>query len=270
MNTRTTLFTAASLLALASLALTTTPVRADELLSNGGFETGDFTGWTLKNLATGDPSGTFAIGNNLIDTNLTPNSPATPIAELASLGAKSGSFYAVSDSLGPGTHLLLQSFTLPSATNVAHISWDMFVNDWYGAGALNGNGPLDHAQIDGQLNLIPTQFARVDLLAGNADAYDVGAGVIQTLYNGVDGGIPANDYTHYSAILSNLTAGATYQLRFAEVDNQFSLNQGVDNISVDAVTPEPGTLGLFLGMGITATAALGSRMCRRRTLRMKP
>ena len=32
--------------------------------------------------------------------------------------------------------------------------------------------------------------------------------------------------------------------------------------------PEPGTLGLLLGMGITGTAVLGSRMRRRRNLRV--
>jgi hypothetical protein len=269
MNLRSQRIRLTTSVALASLPLLLAgPTHADELLTNGGFETGDFTGWTRLNLPTSDPAGTFAIGNNTVDNNLTPPGPATPIAELASLGAKSGNFYAVSDSLGPGTHLLLQSFTMPNASGSARISWDMFVNDWFGAGALNQNGPLDHLQIDGQLNLIPTQFARVDLLTALADPYDIAGGVVANLYNGVDLSTPANDYTHYTAYLGNLTPGATYQLRFAEVDNQFNLNQGIDNVSAEAVTPEPGTLALLLGISIAASAVFGKRLRRRRDLKV--
>ncbi len=263
-NTRSrTVFAAALSL---GLSLLLPAAHADDLLINGGFETGDLTGWTVRNLASGDPSGTFGIGNNLIDTNLTPNSPATPIGELASVGAKTGNYYAVSDSLGPGTHLLLQSFTVPIKPASVFLSYDMFVNDWNGAGALNADGPLDQAQVDGQSNLIPTQFARVDILRAAADAYSVNpADVLGSYYSGVDSGTPANNYTHYSFDITSIThPGSTYQLRFAEVDNQFSLNQGVDNVVVNAQTPEPGTIALFLALGLTAPVAL--RMRRRKTV----
>jgi hypothetical protein len=244
------------------------PAQA-QLLNNGGFETGDLTGWTVLNRAGSDPSGAFTIGNNAIDANLTPNSPATPISELASVGAKSGAYYAVSDSLGPGTHVLLQPFTLPTTAR-AVLSFDMFVNDWNGAGALNANGPLDHNQRDGNNNLIPTQFARVDLLRNGADPFSTSPGdVLENLYLGVDPGTPANDYTAYQFDLSNIVSGGdTYQLRFAEADNQFPINMGVDNVRVSPATPEPGTLSLLLGMGIIGTAAL--RGHRRRRVSLSP
>ena len=239
----------------------TTRASADDLLTNGGFETGDFTGWTLANLGTGDPSGTFAVGNNAIDNNLIPPSPATPIAELASVGAKSGRFYAVSDSLGVGTHALLQSFVVPAAAGRTTLAFDMFVSDWNGYGALNQNGPLDHNQVDGDGNVIPTQLARVDLLKAGASAFTTDPNdIVQNFYLGEDAGIPANDYSHYQMDLTGLvTPGSAYQIRFAEVDNQFTINQGIDNVHIDAVTPEPGTLGLFLGLSLTAGAALRRR-----------
>ena len=45
-----------------------------------------------------------------------------------------------------------------------------------------------------------------------------------------------------------ITPGSTFQIRFAETDNQLFLNQGIDNVSilVDSVAiPEPTSLTLF-------------------------
>ncbi len=232
---------------------------ADNLLTNGSFETGDFTGWTVHNLPGSDTTGTFAIGNNITDNLLTPPGPSTPISELPSVGAKTGNYYAVSDSLGPGTHVLLQSFTMPIGFHsLVRLSFDMFTNDWYGGGVMNQNGPLDHNQLDGMSNLIPTQFARVDLLTASADAFSVNTGdVLDTLYIGEDTGYPANPYTHYSFDISSIVnAGDTYQLRFAEVDNQFTLNQGIDNVGVTTQTPEPGNTALIVSLGLSGIAAL--------------
>lgn len=257
----------AAALLLAGLPLTlSSPAKCQELIRNGGFETGDFTGWTVKNLAGSDPSGTFAIGNNLPDSNLTPVSPSTPIAELASPGASSGNYYAVSDSLGPGAHVLIQSFTIPVlGGSQTAVSFDMFTNDWYGAGLMNQYGAIDANQLDGLGNLIPTQFARVDILTAGADAFSVApTDVVDSLYNGEDAGMPSNGYTHYTFDIShNVTAGDTYQLRFAEVDNQFTLNQGIDNVHVMMQTPEPGSAGLILGLGLAGTAVFGRKLRRK-------
>jgi hypothetical protein len=48
-------------------------------------------------------------------------------------------------------------------------------------------------------------------------------------------------------------AGGTFQLRFAETDNQLFLNMGVDNAGIDyapaTILPEPTSLSLgFLGL----------------------
>ncbi len=260
----------AAALLLAGLPLTlSSTANCQELITNGGFETGDFSGWTVKNLAGSDPSGTFAIGNNILDTYLTPVSPSTPIAELASPGASSGNYYAVSDSFGPGAHVLLQSFTVPlfSGSHTA-VTFDMFTNDWNGYGPLNQTGSIDANQLDGLGNLIPTQFARVDILAAGADAFSVApADVVASLYNGEDSGMPSNGYTHYTFDIShNVTAGSTYQLRFAEVDNQFTLNQGIDNVHVMMQTPEPGSAGLILGLCFAGTVMFGRKMRRKDTV----
>ena len=78
--------------------------QAAELLVNGDFETGTFAGWTVTDLAGG--TGTW-----FIDTPGT-TTPSSGIATSAAGGAPHGSFYAVTDQTGPGTHVLTQSFTV--------------------------------------------------------------------------------------------------------------------------------------------------------------
>jgi hypothetical protein len=118
----------------------------------------------------------------------------------------------------------------------------MFVNDW--AGVIVGCG-LDYT-------VVPSECGRVDILTGTANPFDTGAGVVMNLYQGADNlaGNP-NPYTSYSFSL-NLPAG-TYQLRFAEADNQNFFNMGVDNVALTSNVPEPGTLMMFgsglLGIG---------------------
>jgi PEP-CTERM motif len=56
-------------------------------------------------------------------------------------------------------------------------------------------------------------------------------------------------------------AGGTFQLRFAEADNQLFFQLGVDRVSVDfTAVPEPGTVTLLLGGLLTV---LGIRVRRR-------
>jgi len=262
-----------SFLAMLLILLVSAPQlsRADQqLLINGGFENG-LQGWQVWNLPGSDPSGGFFLGNNLIDPNLTPNSPASPVSELATVGAKSGNYYAISDSLGPGTHALLQPFTLPTYATSLNVGFDLFVNDWFGAGALNQFGPLNHNQLDANGQIIPTQFARVDLLKAGADAFSTDPGdIVANFYLGVDPLTPANPYSYYSYHIEGLTGGSFYEFRVAEADNQFTLNAGIDDVSITTVAPEGDSLLLLAGGGLAflATPLLRHRTrlhCRRTT-----
>lgn len=144
-----------------------------------------------------------------------------------------------------GTHVLLQSFTVPLASPSVTLSFDMYVYDWYGAGAAVDPSGLDHTT--GGTNQ-PNQHARVDLLSAGADPFDTGSGVLAIFYLGVDPEAAAGLAPFYRSYLFNLTGlalpGGTYQLRFGMVDNQFVLNQGVDNVVLAArptgVILEPG------------------------------
>ena len=224
------------LLGFLSLA-TAMPVGAVQLITNGGFETGDFTGWTVSDQAGG--SGTFYIddGDGL-----------TPFSGQPTVGPSSGAFYAVSDQVAPGAHALIQDFTVPGAASSVTLTFDMFVNDWDSGPIVDGAG-LDYTAV-------PNQHARVDLLLAPAGDFDTGAGVLANFYLGVDGGADPNPYSTYLFDITGLVgAGGTYRLRFAEVDNQYYLNQGVDNVSIDyAAAPEPSTLPL-VAAGLFAMSA---------------
>lgn len=204
-----------------------------QLITNGGFETGTFAGWTVTDLAGG--SGSFFIDDAV---------GGTPFSAQATVGPASGSFYAVSDQTGPGTHALSQAFTVPAGASSVILSFDMFVNDWDAGPIVNPAG-LDH-------NAVPNQHGRVDILSFAAPPFDTGAGVLANFFLGVDGGADPNPYTAYAFDVTALVGGGgTFVLRFAEVDNQFFFNQGVDNVSVLAQVPEPNAFGL-LGLGLIA------------------
>lgn len=206
---------------LSMAALSTVQVRGANLIVNGDFEAGSFAGWTEADQAGG--SGSWFINTPGANTTIGGNFPTAA-------NALGGSHYAVTDQGGPGCHVLLQSFTLASATTLT-LSYQMFVNSQDGS---FNPGDLNY-------NTSPSEYGRVDLLTGTATPFSTaGADVLQTFYAGNDPQANnPNPYTTYSYNLS-LAAG-TYQLRFGEVDNSGFFNMGVDNVTL---VPEPTTLAL--------------------------
>ena len=141
-------------------------------------------------------------------------------------------------------HALFQSFTVPVSVSSVSLTYDMFVNDWSGAGPIiNGGSTLT----------TPNQHARVDILHNWAAAFDISGGVLHNFYAGVNPGGSPHGYIHYAWDLTPyVTAGGTYKLRFAEADSSGYLNLGVDNVRIVAqsapATPVPdggGTLALL-------------------------
>jgi hypothetical protein len=207
------------------------------LLTNGGFETGDYTGWSLN---TQDGSG----GALSIVANNGGTSPLSGFGYAAN--ATGGNWFSITDQAGPGSYALTQSFTLAKATTVT-ISFQTFANNQASTTLANGR---DYSSS-------PNQNAEVDLLLGGADAFtNASADIVATLYGpGADTAGNPNPWSTFTSTLA-LAAG-TYQLRFAETDNQFFFQQGVDNVSVTtSAVPEPGSTMLMLaGLGAVATIA---------------
>lgn len=233
------------------------PISAQQLLVNGNFEAGNYTGWART-------SQTQSGGALFIDVpgTTTPlnNSPTAA-------NSNGGAFYSVTDQEGPGAYALTQSFTVPVGTTALTFSFDMFVNN-YGVGTFIDPVGLDYSTAG--LN----QHARVDLLTAGANPLSTAAGdVIHNFTIGAEVGANPNPFATYSFdIFSLITAGQSYQIRFAEVDNLNIFNMGVDNVSVStarvaAAVPEPASWSLMLiGFG-----AVGFMLKRpRRWLQFKP
>jgi hypothetical protein len=186
------------------------------LLVNGGFEDGggSLAGWTVQN------RGSF--GNWFVQSGtISPQSgypvPAPPGPTHA----------AMTDSLGPGSHVLYQDFVVPSSFSAASISFDLFIGNRNGAFFTPNS--LDP-------NVTPNQQARVDLITTTADPFSVAtADVLLNLYQTRVGDPAISGYTTHTTDLTALLSaheGQTLRLRFAEVDNQSYFQFGVDRVNL--------------------------------------
>jgi hypothetical protein len=186
-----------------------------ELLTNGGFETGDLTGWTVAYLPG-------AAGNiSVLAATVAPSSGSSVA------GPGEGTYYALFDQDENFAGALFQLFTVPDGDNEITLAFDMFVLD------LSGDGPLD-AGVIAYSGVADNQHTRVDILSSVAGTFDTGGGVIENLYLNVDGDAPILPYISYTVDLSPyLNEGETYMLRFAESSNYgFYMNTGIDNVSI--------------------------------------
>jgi hypothetical protein len=232
--------------------------QAQQLIVNGDFETGTFAGFTLANQL--NPDDTANADHFYISAPGSNTPPVDGFTFATAANPAGGNFYAVTASDFPGAHALLQDFTVPANTKSLALSFQMFVNDQSGIGPIIDPSGLDYTT-GGLAQPNGNQHARVDILrAGATDLSTAAADVVDDLYLNVDpgtldinGNLIPNPYLTYTANLTEaLAPGASYRLRFAEVDNQSSINLGVDNISLIATpTPEPGSFTLFVGIGVT-------------------
>lgn len=220
----------------ATLAASFAASASANLIVNGDFETGTHAGWTT-NVQAGSNGNLFVAPNN---------GGNAPLSNLPyQLNAAGGEFFSITDQNGGGAYSLTQSFTLAASTTVT-ISFDHFANNQSGTNINNGRKYDEGAN----------QNATVDLLMGGADPFTTAAGDILAVFFGPGSdnlaGNP-NPWTSYSFNVQ-LAAG-TYTLRFAEADNQFFFQQGVDNVSVVDAVPEPATWALMIiGFGLAGAA----------------
>jgi len=213
---------------LASLAvflLAFASARADQLIVNGGFETGNLSGWTAS--STGD--GNFSVTSGTIK----------PLTGNATVGPHSGTFYAVSDDFsGSQTQTLTQSFTTPTSFSTAILSFEMFVNDITGAD-FGSSGP------GGKVTLLSSLGVPISVLYGPVDTFESPVG-------------SPNPYLLFSQdIAALLNPNTTYELQFSSTDTSALINVGVDDVSLvttasTSPVPEPASGSLFALGGVLA------------------
>jgi hypothetical protein len=226
---------AVAALAFAAAAL---PASAAELLSNGGFEANaaviqspdPVTAWKADELGV--------IGGVVVNAGLT-----SPVSGYATVGAASGSYYALLDLASPSQMALSQTFNAGTTSNqTATLSFDWFTNYQGSETAfLNGTAGLDHTA-GGSFD--PVLTLRVDILKNGASAFSTAAADIvysQFLLAPLASG--PSPYGNFSQVVSgfgSLLANQNYTLRIGAAANTASLMVGLDNFSLNvSPVPEP-------------------------------
>ena len=217
----------------ALLACVFSPEAHATAIINGGFEAG-FAGWTRSNQLGSE--GTFALQTGTsspVNGTVVPSPPG-------------GSTAAMTDAEGPGSHVLLQAFTVDAFVSLATLSFDLFTGNR--AGAFFAPNTLDFST--------PTlnQQARVDIIASGADPFSLAPGdVLLNLFKTNPGDPPVSGYSHLSVDVTSLFnshVNAPLTLRFAETDNVLTFQMGVDNVTIQAspaqVIPAPSSWILTL------------------------
>lgn len=201
---------------------------AANLISNGSFETNggagssSFTGWTVVT-QTGGQGNWFA-----------QNGTTAPLNAFTVAAPSVGSFAAMTDSTGPTSSALLQTFTVP-ALGAVRLSFQYFRLN--ADQNLNYFVPptLDFNTLDETGSGQPNQQARVDILKLGATAFDAGTGVVTNAFQ-TKAGEPLMD-SGYQTVSMDLSPaignGGTFQLRFAVVNDDGQFVFGVDNVTVN-------------------------------------
>jgi hypothetical protein len=183
------------------------------VVNNGGFETGDFSGWTVDN--SPDPfsgdwfvySGTSSPGSG---------SPLAPPPE--------GTHAAVTDQEAPGRHILYQDITVPSG-GPQYLTLFVYYNvdaDLVSPDSLDPSGPFDNEQY------------RIDVIKPTAPLDSLApADILATVFRTQSGDPSVLAPVKKVADLTSLT-GQSVRLRFAEVDNLGVFNASTDAVSVDS------------------------------------
>ena len=216
-----------------------------QLITNGDFETGTYAGWTRSDQLGSD-------GTAFIVPNNGGNGPSSGLPY--QLNATGDQWFSMTDSGGPGSHSLTQAFTIPNPGATVNYSFQMFANNWAGVDFNNGRDFSTPTLV---------QNAVVDIITGS-DPFTT-TDIVAILF-GPGSDLPGenpNPWTTYTGTL--FLAPGTYQIRFAETDNVFFFNQGVDNVSLSIgaeVVPLPAALPLF-ATGLGALGLLGWRRKRK-------
>ncbi len=203
--------------------------NAQELVTNGNFETGDFTGWTQQQL-TGEGAwfvytGTFS-----------------PIDSDPILAPPEGTYAAVADQGEPDSNILYQDIDLPTGSTITCSAIVYYMNeaDEIMAAATNAFTKSASSGVDvaGRVFVIgdglsldfPNQQYRIDIMDPNAPPFDTGNGVLLNLFQ-TEPGDP--DSLGYTPINFDLTpfAGSTVRIRAAVAVTIGPLQGSIDAVS---------------------------------------
>lgn len=179
-----------------------------EQLVNGGFETGDFTGWQTLNSGYG----AWSVNDGEFD----PDGPDEPAAPLA------GAYDAMTAQNGAGWHLLFQNVSVPPDARSATLAW------------------TDRIRNHASYFSFPNQEFRVEIRDTNGLR-------LATAFRTNPGDTNLQPATRRSFDLSRFR-GRAIQVAFVQQDNLGYLNVAIDDVSVWLGAPDvPTEFDVYFG-----------------------
>lgn len=182
-----------------------------EIVINGGFENGNFSGWRIDNSGFG----TFFINDGTFD----PEGPDNPLPPFA------GRYSAITEQIGSGRHVIYQDLFIPPEARTATLTWADRIRN--------------HAR---EFN-DPTQEFRVEIR-------DLSNNLLALAFSTKPGDMLLNDWKQRSFDLTAFR-GRDIRLAFVEEDSIGYFNVHLDDISVMLGAAAPTTFDVYFGTNST-------------------
>jgi hypothetical protein len=219
---------AGTVAAIACAVLLTPAGAGAAVVVNGDFDSG-LSGWQMQSTGPASAKGWFAYSGT-----------ESPVSAHSIPSPPNGSQAAISDQSGPASAILYQDVTLEPYW--AHqLTMTLFYNNWAGLIAIpnpdtlnwTGNPSGNEGEGEEQDN----QQYRVDVMKPSAPVDSISpSDILATIFATKEGDPEAMGPTQFNADLTPF-AGQTVRLRFAQTDNVFFFNAGVDNVSILSTPP---------------------------------
>jgi hypothetical protein len=203
-----------SLAALVAVLCAATAVARAPLIENGGFESGDLSGWKTS----------FSLEGAWIPYQGHPDPPMGGSMFGPFPKPQRGEWAAWSDQIDQSTMILYQDFKVPKHAKLQFLTWYQAYADFATPHDLNGDtdNPATH----------PNEQYRVDLIKPGADIRSLDkSDVLMNLFRTRVGDPPEMRPQKISKSLADL-AGQKVRLRFAVTVNEDVLAAGIDGIKV--------------------------------------
>ncbi|HVN51286.1 MAG TPA: hypothetical protein VMT43_07630 [Acidimicrobiales bacterium] len=198
-------------------------------ITNGGFETGDFTGWTVDEQS--QSGGTWSVYTGTSTPDSQHDIDAPPCDTHA----------AIFDQEEPSSAVLYQDLTL-AAGDTHTLSFTHYYRNYATTNPPELKSAFSTPQVDDTLWASPAtldysidgdnQQYRVDIMKPTADPMSVDpADILKSVFQ-TEPGDPADLAPTPVTVDLSAFAGQTVRLRFAAVDNSYYLNVGVDCVQL--------------------------------------
>ncbi|HVD40949.1 MAG TPA: hypothetical protein VNC16_08100 [Solirubrobacterales bacterium] len=207
--------------AIAAFLLIPTSAGAAAIV-NGGFEAGSLEGWTTVN----EPPGLEAFDNWFVYSGSKSPRGGAPVPP-----PPEGTYAAITDQGGAGTHILYQDVSLDP-----FYSHQLSLIAYYRSPVTAPTTPTPDSLHTSEFGPDNQQY-RIDVIKPTANIYSLEASdVLGTLFATKSGDPKELGPTTYSADLTPF-AGQTVRLRLAEVDNSGNFYAGVDAVAIQSTPP---------------------------------